>query len=281
MTLHEAAADLGVHYMTAYRYVRLGQLPAVKAGGTWQVRRADLESFRSGAEADASDEAPKGRTRRAPWAQRLEQRLLAGDTSGAWGVMEAAMTAGASIEDCYLEVLAPAMHSIGSRWERGEIDVAVEHLATSIAGRLIGRLGARTFRRGRSRGTVLLGAVAGERHSLPVAVLADLVRLAGWEIVDLGADVPVASFVHAAETVGTELVAIGLSATAPDSLGAMAATVTALRGVLDEQVLVAVGGLAIRDLDHAQELGAQAYASDARTFVALLDQYRPGKHVVV
>ena len=34
LTLHEAADVLGVHYMTAYRYVRLGLLPAAKAGGT-------------------------------------------------------------------------------------------------------------------------------------------------------------------------------------------------------------------------------------------------------
>ena len=37
ITLQEAAATLGVHYMTAYRYVRLGLLEAEKVGTTWQV----------------------------------------------------------------------------------------------------------------------------------------------------------------------------------------------------------------------------------------------------
>ena len=41
--LRDAAARLGVHYMTAYRYVRLGVLPATKVGGEWQVRLTDLE----------------------------------------------------------------------------------------------------------------------------------------------------------------------------------------------------------------------------------------------
>lgn len=272
MTLQEAAAELGVHYMTAYRYVRLGLLSALKVGGTWQVRQADLDIFRAAPE--SAPDAPKGRARRAPWAQRLEQRLLVGDTAGAWSVMEAAMTAGSSIEECYLDVLAPAMRSIGSRWEHGEIDVAVEHLATSIAGRLIGRLGARTFRRGRSRGTVLLGAAAGERHSLPVAVLADLVRLAGWEIVDLGADVPAASFVHAATAVGPDLVAVGVSATHPDSLEAAARSIAELRAAVGPDVQVVVGGLAIQDEAHARSLGADGYAIDARSFVALLEEHR-------
>ena len=43
LSLHEAADLLGVHYMTIYRRVRLGILPARKIGGTWLVDRADLE----------------------------------------------------------------------------------------------------------------------------------------------------------------------------------------------------------------------------------------------
>lgn len=284
VTLQEAAAALGVHYMTAYRYVRLGQLPAHKAGGTWQVLRSDLQQLvdenaapgGSGATAAAGDRVVKGRVRRAPWAQRLEQRLLAGDTAGAWSVLEAAMAAGWGIEECYLEVIAPAMRSIGERWARGEIDIAVEHLATSITGRLIGRLGARTFRRGRSRGTVVLGAAAGERHSLPVAVLADLIRLAGWDIVDLGADVPAASFAHAARVAGDELVAVGVSCTTPESLGPTAESLAALRAAAPDALLL-VGGLAIEGEHHARSLGADGFAADARGFIELLNGASPAE----
>ncbi len=291
MTLQEAAAELGVHYMTAYRYVRLGLLAALKEGGTWRVRKSDLDLFRSepvaaaastvavsalsASSASSASQPATRRARRAPWANRLEQRLLAGDSAGAWSVMAAAMTAGASIEECYLDVLAPAMRSIGARWERGEIDIALEHHATSIAGRLIGRLGARTYRRGRSKGTVVLGAAPGERHSLPVAVLADLVRLAGWEIVDLGADVPASSFVHAASAVGPDLVAVGVSVTYPESLDAVRETMVDLRRALPPDVRLMVGGLAIEDDAHAQTLGADGSARDARSFVALLDAGRP------
>ena len=62
MTLQEAADALGVHYMTAYRYVRLGLLHAEKIGGSWRVETADLDDFReyrndgSGASARASVE---------------------------------------------------------------------------------------------------------------------------------------------------------------------------------------------------------------------------------
>ena len=85
LTLQEAADQLGVHYMTAYRYVRHGLLEAEKHGGTWQVSEEAVERFRSG------DGAPVTRGDRAPWAKRLEARLVAGDAAGSWGVVEAAL----------------------------------------------------------------------------------------------------------------------------------------------------------------------------------------------
>lgn len=270
LTLQEAAELLGVHYMTAYRYVRLGLLDARKVGGTWRVEPAALDEFRRGAVATVSP-IGAGRRKRAPWAERLEQRLLAGDARGSWGVIEAALAAGAELDEVYLDVLAPAMASIGARWERGEIDISLEHRASGIATRLIGRLGPRFVRRGRSRGVVLLGAPSGERHALPVAMLADLVRHAGWEVFDLGADTPAASFAHAADAT-EDLVAVGVSVVTPASLDAAAEVFAALRSVVDPTVVLVVGGGAVRDEEHAHRLGADALATDAAALVALLDR---------
>ena len=44
LSLRAAADQLGVHYMTAYRYLRLGTLPAKKVNGVWQVRTGDLRA---------------------------------------------------------------------------------------------------------------------------------------------------------------------------------------------------------------------------------------------
>jgi excisionase family DNA binding protein len=259
LTLHEAAELLGVHYMTVYRYVRLGLLPATKVGGTWQVAPADVESYRSGAEA-----VEPGARRRAPWAARLEARLVAGDNRGAWGVIEAALAAGAEVDEVYLQIISPAMQSIGARWAAGELDVSVEHRATGIAFRLIGRLGPRFARRGRTRGVVLLGAPVGERHSLPIALLADLLRGEGWDVSDLGVDMPAASFVHAALDTDA-LVAIGVSVTNPEHLPAASVLLAELRAALPD-VFVVVGGLAIEGQAHALALGADGWAGSARGF---------------
>ena len=265
LTLQEVADELGVHYMTAYRYVRLGQLDAVKVGGTWQVASAALEAFR----AERTSEPP-ARLRSVPWGERLESRLLVGDASGAWGVVESSLAGGASVGDVYVEILAPALRSIGDRWEAGEIDIAIEHRASGIVSRLIGRLGSRCVRRGRSRGSIVLGSPAGERHSLVVAMLADLLRLEGWDISDLGADTPRESFLLTAASLD-DLVAVGVSVTHPQSLGSAAATCEMLR---DAQlgVPVLLGGQAIESETHARSLGADGFAADAPSMIRLLDE---------
>lgn len=264
MTLQEAAGALGVHYMTAYRYVRLGLLSARKSAGAWQVAEADLETFRNRA---VVVEATRPS---APWAQRFENRLLAGDANGAWGVVEAALTGGAELDEVYLDVIAPAMESIGARWSLGELDVAMEHRASAIVARLLGRIGHRFARRGRPKGVVVLGAPAGEVHSLPVSMAADLVRQGGWDVSDLGVDLPVGSFVHGAlET--DDVVAVGLSVTMADSLVTAIGTLSALREAVHPGVVLIVGGRAIRCDEHAAELGADGYAPDGRSLALLLD----------
>lgn len=264
LTLHEAADELGVHYMTAYRYVRLGLLPATKAGGSWRVLRADLDGFR----AEAPTPSRAGSRRRAPWSDRLEARLVAGDARGAWGVVEAALAAGSELDEIYLEVLSPALVRIGERWEAGEIDVAIEHRATGIAMRLIGRLGPRFARRGRTRGAVVLGAPEGERHGIPLAMLADLLRLHGWDVSDLGADTPASSLAHAAAATD-DVVAVGLSITNRENLATAADACAAVRAAVPGMLLV-VGGLAVEDDEHAVALGADRHAGSAAAMVEIL-----------
>ncbi len=261
MTLQEAADALGVHYMTAYRYVRLGLLPASKSGGKWVVEADAVESF-------GASTRPVGRGS-ANWTERLESRMIAGDAAGAWGVVEAAMASGTSASDVYLSLMTPALHSIGSRWEAGEIGVDEEHLATAVALRLIGRLSPRFARRGRSRGRVVLATPAADQHALATAMLADLLRLEGWETYDLGCAVPVDSLVAAVTR--AEANAVVLSVTLREAIDDAAAAVAALRRHRPP-VAIIVGGSAITDSAVAERCGADEWAASAEDLVAALDR---------
>ncbi len=163
LTLQQAADRLGVHYMTVYRYVRTGKLPATRVGRAWQVDPDDLAQVTPAQAGDTPAPAARAGATKA----QLEARLLAGDEPGAWGVVEAALASNRSPSEVLLQLVAPALESVGDRWHVGELTVADEHRASAVAVRLISRIGARFARRGPKRGTIVITTPPNERHSAP------------------------------------------------------------------------------------------------------------------
>ena len=80
LSLNEVAEKLGVHYMTVYRYVRTGLLPAAKSGGTWRVIADDLENFAS----RPSNSVGRGHRQLDRHIEPLIASLTRGDERGAW-----------------------------------------------------------------------------------------------------------------------------------------------------------------------------------------------------
>ena len=110
---------------------------------------------------------------------------------------------------------------------------------------------------------------SGERHGLAITMVADLLRSRGWTVSDIGPDVPAESFAIAAADVD-QLRAVCVGVTLSDSLPAARETVAALRRKLGTRIAIYVGGAAIRNDQMAHDLGADAWARDPRTLVALL-----------
>jgi excisionase family DNA binding protein len=302
ISLTEAADRLGVHYMTAYRYVRTGRLPGVKDGHEWQVDSADVEAMQrvpstttkpkpnrtrssktgsnrttrtsagstdTDTDIDGRGRRPGGRGGRRPdYARRLVERLLQADEAGAWTLIEIALTGGMDAKQIYLELLSPALEIIGDRWADGAITIAQEHQCSAIVMRLIGRMGPRFARRGRRRGTILVGAPPGETHGIPSALLSDLLRGLSFEVVDLGADVPAGSWASAAPGID-RLIAIGLCATTEGNDAAIAEAITALRSVTTAPIVL--GGSAIANAEAALTLGATRYSASFQDALAIIE----------
>lgn len=259
MSLREAADELGVHYMTAYRYVRLGQLPATKDGNEWRVRSSDVAALR--------DRPKAGRpSSSADWPGRLYDRLINGDETGAWKVIEASLASGREPVEALIDVIGPAMRRVGTGWADGKLDIAVEHRASAITQRLVSRLGAMMRPRGRRRGDVVIGSPAGERHSLPLAMVGDVLRDAGYNVMDLGADVPDDSFALAVSG-ADRLKAIGIGVSSAKALPAARRLIKRLRSEVPGGTTILVGGSAV---ESAESVGADFLATDAREAVEFL-----------
>jgi methanogenic corrinoid protein MtbC1 len=233
------------------------------------VRKSDLEQFQKGNGLSATAKA--GKRQQAPWAERLEARLIEGDERGALDVFEAALRAGHDLQYVYLQVLSPALVAIGYRWQQGELEIFVEHRASNIAMRLMSQVGSRFARRGVSKGTIIMGAPAGEEHALAIAMLADLVRSQGWDVHDLGANMPAHSFAQAVQQ-SNDVVAVCVGVTVEGSLPAARETIATVKGS-SPGVPVYVGGAAVRGHDHAQVLGGDFWAGDVDSLISSLNEH--------
>ncbi|UCG39917.1 MAG: B12-binding domain-containing protein [Acidimicrobiia bacterium] len=230
LSLQDVADRLGVHYMTAYKYVRMGRLHAEKHGASWVVLEEDLERFLTKPEA--------GEGSLASWSKDFEVLILRGDTAAGWTLIEQALSAGVGPELIILEVMNPALRRIGEKWDQGEIDVYDEHLATATMRRLLGRLGPTLNRRGNKRGRVLVAMAAGEMHDLGAEILSEILRGAHYDVLSLGANTPPQSIARAVAQLN-DLDAVFIGATI--DVDSLIESIAAVREV-DPTVTVLVGG---------------------------------------
>jgi methanogenic corrinoid protein MtbC1 len=240
--------------MTAYRYVRTGRLPAVRGSdGEWRIESADLERLRRG-QAPHSGSGPASL---APSHARLKSRMLEGDETGAWTLVEAALASGMEPEIVLLEFVSPVLRDIGEGWADGELSVADEHLASAVASRLVSRLGGRFGRRGRKRGRVVLVAAPGDLHSTPIAIAADLLRWRGFEVLELGANTPVEALVRTLST-HDEVLAVAVACSTDLAVRTVGKAIAAIR-LAAPDLPVLLGGATVTSAEQARKLGADRY----------------------
>jgi methanogenic corrinoid protein MtbC1 len=260
LNLKQVAQRLGVHYMTAYRYVRTGQLRATREGPIWNVDPAVLSAFEQ-QRAEAADAGP----RPVDWVARLTDRLVVGDEAGAWNLVEHALVAGWSPDQAILGLIEPAVVAV-----QPAHGPAAGHLAATTATRTAAVLAGRFRTRGRRRGTIVLGAPAGESHSLGLALLADVLRIRGLAVLELGGHATPEAFLDAA-TGADRLVAVAIGVTDRERLWEAREVVVAVRAALPATAIL-LGGPAVADAAVAELAGADGWEPDLGAVAALVER---------
>jgi 5-methyltetrahydrofolate--homocysteine methyltransferase len=116
-----------------------------------------------------------------------------------------------------------------------------------------------------TRGKVVIGTVHGDQHDIGKNLVGIMLRGAGFEVIDLGRDVPATRFVDTAEQEGAPV--IGLSALLTTTMTSMSEVVRTVseRG-LGDRIKVIIGGAPVSE-DFARSIGADAYGFDAANAV--------------
>jgi methylmalonyl-CoA mutase cobalamin-binding subunit len=141
-----------------------------------------------------------------------------------------------------------------------------------VAATLIGRLSPRFAHPGRKKGVVIVAMPPGERHGLGVAMLADILADAGYEVLNLGPDTPTASLTAAMRAAGS-LAAVVVSVVDIERRAAAGRLLAAARRERPS-VPRLVGGNAIPDERVARDLGADGWVGDPRGLGDLIEGLR-------
>ena len=164
------------------------------------------------------------------------------------------------------------MSLVGKRYESGEYYVS----ELIMAGELFKQANALmqpyfSAGSGATKGTVVVGTVKGDIHDIGKDLVVGMLRANGYEVIDLGVDVPAEKFVEALKSSGAKVV--GLSGLITISYDGMKSTVAALEAAdLRSQVKVMVGGGSLTE-QVREYVGADALGSDAQAAVMLAEQW--------
>jgi len=178
---------------------------------------------------------------------------------------------GASPSDI-LAACKDAMDIIGKRFENGEAFIPELMLAgemmTAVTGLLKPRMAEEAS--GEKLGKIVLGTVQGDIHDIAKDIVGFMLDLNGFEVTDLGVDVPPGKFVETVKETGAKIV--GLSGFLTLAFDPMKDTVKALKDAGLTDVKIMIGGGQI-DENIRQYTGADAYGKDAMAAVALATKW--------
>jgi len=149
------------------------------------------------------------------FSQELLDAIQIADRAGAMAVVEA-WASGRSFRRAVPELLTPTLETFGGLWAGGAnaVSLATGYVAAKVAEDVLARLleesAAGGLAQAPGRGPVLVGNVEDDFHPLGRRMVAAFLRAEGWEVLDLGVDIPPEQFVDQAEASGAKV--IGASA---------------------------------------------------------------------
>jgi 5-methyltetrahydrofolate--homocysteine methyltransferase len=201
--------------------------------------------------------------------EELQQAIIDGKSPVAKELTEKALSEGTRAAEIFPKAIIPAMNEVGRRMRECEffipevlIAARAARASTDILRPLL--VGDEAVR---SAGTVVCGTVKGDLHDIGKNIVAMMLESAGFQIVDLGVDVPPEKVVEAVRQQKANVVA--LSALLTTTMVNMKAVIDALVGAgLREQVKVMVGGAPVTEA-WARSIGADGYGRDASAAVEM------------
>jgi 5-methyltetrahydrofolate--homocysteine methyltransferase len=201
--------------------------------------------------------------------EEISASVQKGDSDQVKSLVEKALAQDLPVEKVLNKGLIGGMNVIGERFKAMDIfipEVLVSARAMNMGLEMIKPLLAKA--KVKARGKVVIGTVRGDLHDIGKNIVAMMLRGAGYEVIDLGADVPKEKFLEHVKKEGADVLAMSALLTT---------TMTYMREVVEElekaklrsKVKVVIGGAPVSRA-YADRIKADGYAPDAALAVDLL-----------
>ncbi|MBT0652280.1 homocysteine S-methyltransferase family protein [Geomobilimonas luticola] len=200
---------------------------------------------------------------------RISRAVIDGERETIIGLVEQAFAEGVTPLQISNEALLPGLEEVGRRFEKNifflpQVMLAAETMQTAF-GRLKQEMKGEAFA---SLGKILMATVEGDIHDIGKNIVCTLLENHGFQVVDLGKNVPAEKIIAAAREQGVD--AVGLSALMTTTMAEMENVIARLKeaGI---RTFTMVGGAVVTQ-DYADRIGADLYARDAMEAVARIRQ---------
>lgn len=188
--------------------------------------------------------------------------VIGGDAVIAKELTEKAVAQNIAPQRIFKEALGPGMDEVGRKMETGEcfipevmLSVRAMKIASEVLRPLIAQNGS-----AKTLGRVLFGTVQGDLHDIGKNLVIMLLKGTGFEVIDLGINVPTEQFIEKVKDEKPDILAMSALIT---TMGKMEEVIKSLQAAnCRENTIVMVGGAPVNQ-EFAQKIGADGYAGDA------------------
>jgi 5-methyltetrahydrofolate--homocysteine methyltransferase len=204
--------------------------------------------------------------------EELQQSIIKGKRDAVEPLIRKALSGGVSPEEIMDKIMIPAMDVVGDRFSRNEIFLPEMMIAARAMNTGLEILRPMLIAKGASsKGKAVIGTVKGDIHDVGKNIVSMVLQGAGYEVVDLGIDVPPEKFVEAVKQHQPRFVL--MSALLTLTMSMMEETLKALKQAgLMQKVKVGVGGAPLTQ-SFADRIGADFYGKDARAAVIKCNEF--------
>ncbi|WP_371381208.1 B12-binding domain-containing protein [Sporomusa aerivorans] len=200
--------------------------------------------------------------------EQIKESTMKGAVKKVQELVRAALEEKMNAADIISQGFIPAMEIVGDKFKKGEIFVP-EMLVAARAMQGGIKIIEPLFAPGERQyiGKCIIGTVRSDLHDIGKNLVAMILQGAGFEVIDIGIDVPAEKFVSAIQEHKPQIV--GLCALLTTTLPEMGTAIQAIKTAgIREQVKIVVGGAPVTQ-SFADSIGADAYASDAGAAVEI------------